>query len=38
VGHWWKLDQSEIPNRRSSVCTISHVIATDITSAKQADL
>jgi hypothetical protein len=25
VGRWWKLDQLEMPSRRSSVCIISHV-------------
>jgi hypothetical protein len=38
VGHWWKQDQLEMPSRWSSVCTASHVIVADVTSAKQADL
>jgi hypothetical protein len=38
VEHWWKLDRLEMPSRRSSVCTASHVIVSDVTSVKQADL
>jgi hypothetical protein len=38
VGHWWKLDGSEMPGRRSSVCTAFHVTVADVASAKQADL
>jgi hypothetical protein len=40
VGHWWKLDQLEMPSRRStrSLWTISHVTVADVTSAEQAHL
>jgi hypothetical protein len=36
--HWWKLGRIEMSSRRSSLCTISHVIVADVTSSKQVDL
>jgi hypothetical protein len=36
--HWWKLDQLEMPSRRSSVCIVFCVNVADVTSVKQADL
>jgi hypothetical protein len=38
LGYWWKLDLSEMPSRRSDVCTVFYANMTDVTRAKEADL